>query len=270
MKRSQARFDRLASLVELPMTILAIIWLICYLIPIFFHIGQGAKDSLLVLDLAIWAAFIIEYLAKCFVAPQLWQFIRRNLLDLLLIAIPILRPFRAVRALRFLPLGRTALLAWNALKRSRSAFRRNGAKYVFSSLAGIILVGALFEWRFEQGTKQGNIHSYLDAIWWAATTVTTVGYGDLYPTTTGGRAIAGILMVVGIGLVGYISATLASYFVQEDNKGSQNELERIVLQLASTQQQLEKLLALVEGQSQKNENQDSLEPENLARKHLPN
>ena len=68
---------------------------------------------------------------------------------------------------------------------------------------------------FEHQAKGSNIHNFGDAHWWAIVTVTTVGYGDKFPVSAGGRAVAIVLMFVGIGLIGVLIATVASYFVEQ-------------------------------------------------------
>src|SRR5690242_12875497 len=77
------------------------------------------------------------------------------------------------------------------------------------------MAGAWLVLLFEENAKDSNIHNYPDALWWAIVTVTTVGYGDRYPSTTGGRVVAGVLMLVGIGLIGVLTATVASLFIKE-------------------------------------------------------
>lgn len=74
-------------------------------------------------------------------------------------------------------------------------------------------VGALAVFDAERGSAKANITSYGDAVWWACTTVTTVGYGDLYPTTLEGRLVAVLLMLVGIALIGSVTAAMASWFL---------------------------------------------------------
>ena len=74
-------------------------------------------------------------------------------------------------------------------------------------------LGAVAALDAEQDAPNANITTIGDALWWAATTVTTVGYGDRYPVTTAGRFIAVTLMVVGIALVGAITASIAAWFV---------------------------------------------------------
>jgi voltage-gated potassium channel len=94
------------------------------------------------------------------------------------------------------------------------------------------------ELAFEQHAQGSTIHNFGDALWWATVTVTTVGYGDKTPTSAGGRRVALVLMLVGIGLIGALTATVASYFVEE-KAGRQtaelNErLDRIEAMLART------------------------------------
>jgi voltage-gated potassium channel len=68
---------------------------------------------------------------------------------------------------------------------------------------------------FERGNPDANIASYPDALWWAVTTITTVGYGDRFPMSSAGRAVAVVLMIAGIAMFGVITATIAAYFVEQ-------------------------------------------------------
>ena len=79
---------------------------------------------------------------------------------------------------------------------------------------------------FEERTKGSNIHDYPDALWWAIVTVTTVGYGDRFPTTEGGRVVAVVLMLVGIGLIGVLTATVASVFIKEHTDANREEYKK--------------------------------------------
>jgi voltage-gated potassium channel len=68
----------------------------------------------------------------------------------------------------------------------------------------------------ERSAHGGNIHNFGDGLWWAVVTVTTIGYGDHYPVTAFGQGVAVVLMLVGIGLIGILTAAVASYFVGQD------------------------------------------------------
>jgi voltage-gated potassium channel len=89
-----------------------------------------------------------------------------------------------------------------------------------------LFLGAWLVLLFEENAKGSNIHDYPTALWWAIVTVTTVGYGDRYPSTPGGRAVAVVLMLLGIGLIGVLTATIASVFVKEHTDANRAEYKK--------------------------------------------
>jgi len=99
----------------------------------------------------------------------------------------------------------------------------------------------------ERGAEDANIVSLQDALWWAASTVTTVGYGDRYPTTGLGRIIAVALMVVGIALLGVVTATVAAFFVsrlqdvQEAEERTEATLSDVLAELREVRTRLDAL-----------------------------
>ena len=97
---------------------------------------------------------------------------------------------------------------------------------VLMGVTGIVVVGSGVELAFEQHAHGANIHNFGESLWWAIVTVTTVGYGGNYPVTTGGRCVAVVLMLVGIGLIGSLSATVANYFVKEKADEEKADLSR--------------------------------------------
>ena len=107
-----------------------------------------------------------------------------------------------------------------AILRHHSLFR------VLIAAAATLFLGAWLVLLFEENAKGSNIHSYPDALWWAIVTVTTVGYGDRYPVTEGGRMVAVILMLLGIGLIGVLTATVASVFVKEHTDANKEEYKK--------------------------------------------
>ena len=93
--------------------------------------------------------------------------------------------------------------------------RGNVVVYVAAGVAVVGFVAALAVLDAERANSERNIDSFGDALWWAATTITTVGYGDQFPTTTQGRFVGVGLMLTGIALLGVITAALASWFVEK-------------------------------------------------------
>lgn len=100
----------------------------------------------------------------------------------MIVVVPMLRPLRVLRSARLLRLLRLArLVAIEGLQEAREILRRRGLSWVLLIVLALNLVAAALVLTFERDTPGGNIRSYPDALWWAVTTITTVGYGDRFP-----------------------------------------------------------------------------------------
>jgi voltage-gated potassium channel len=229
--RSQDAYDRFSAIAEVPMTVLALLWLPVLVVPAIVHISTATGNALDTIDYLVWAVFVAEYLIKLYLTPSRWQFFRTHLIDLLVIAVPVFRPLRVLRLLR---LTRSGLTLAEVLRRARNLLTHNGLHFVLLSVLAIVLVGAALEFNFEDHARGANIHSYGDALWWAVVTVTTVGYGDKYPVTAAGRGVAVVLMLTGIGLVGVLSASIASYFVGQQSGQDMTELHQRLDRIEAT------------------------------------
>jgi voltage-gated potassium channel len=87
----------------------------------------------------------------------------------------------------------------------------------------------------------GSIHTFGDSLWWAVTTVTTVGYGDTFPVTPAGRAVAAVLMVGGIALFGVLTANVAAFLIEEEGGESADivaRLDEVLLRLDAIETRL--------------------------------
>ena len=103
----------------------------------------------------------------------------------------------------------------------------------------LVIAGSLLVEAFESGQPESNITSIPDALWWAIATVTTVGYGDRFPTTAPGRGVAVVLMFSGIALFGYLAGSLASFFVERrEAEAPDTELTEIAHRLERIEQLL--------------------------------
>lgn len=194
------------------MLALALIFLLVLVLPLLLHPRPPVSTVFAVANVVIWVAFAGDYLARLYLAPSRWRFVRSHPLDLIVVVVPFLRPFRVLRALRVLRLGAVAGIVHGRAQRS---FHATVAAYVALSAAGLMLLAAAAMYDAERTAPGANIRTVPDALWWAMTTVTTVGYGDRFPTTGTGRLIASALMVVGIALLGVVTATIAAWFVDK-------------------------------------------------------
>lgn len=231
LARSQEAYDRFSAAVELPLTILALLWLPILIVPLVVDLNADAAMTFGAIDYFVWAAFVVEYLLKFYLAPSRWQFFTRHLLDLAVVALPIFRPLRALRFFRLVNLVRVGIVLANGLKRTRAVITHRGLHLVLLGVLGVVIVCAAMELGFERQVSGSSIHNFGDALWWAVVTVTTVGYGDKYPVSAGGRGVAVVLMLIGIGLIGVLTAAVASYFVEEttdrESAGLNERLDRI-------------------------------------------
>ena len=195
----------------------------------------------------VWVAFCAEYLARLVLAPVKGAFVRRAWFDLAIIVLspPFLVPeslqsLRGARALRLLRLVRAFAVAAIGLRHLSAAVRRHHFHRVAAVAVLTVLGGAVAEYYVERGA--GGVTSFGDALWWAIVTATTVGYGDLSPVTPVGRAIAVVLMIVGIGVIGAFTATVASWFIEQDRVEKQPPDDDLRERLARIEAKLDALL----------------------------
>jgi voltage-gated potassium channel len=222
----EERLLRFSARVDPVMTVLAMLWLPVLLVPLLTDFHGWVAVAFAAVDYFVWVAFLTEYVAKLTLAADRCQFVRHHLLDLAMVGVPVLRPLRLARVFRLVRLGRVVTVLGNSLRRARAMFAHHGLRFVLLAVVAIMFAAAGLELAFEQhSTGPTAIHNFGDALWWAVVTVTTVGYGDKVPMTGGGKWVATALMFTGIGLVGTLTATIASYFVQEQHSAEMAELK---------------------------------------------
>jgi voltage-gated potassium channel len=193
-----------------PLFWLALLFVAVLLAPLLVQLQPRQMAALTAVGAAIWAAFAVDYAARLFLAQERRRFVRTHRLDLLVVLLPLLRPLRALLLVRLTGAGALLGLARGHAQRSLHA-RVTG--YVGAVTVVVLGVAAVAVYDAERGGTDPNITSLPDALWWAMSTVTSVGYGDLYPTTGAGRLVAATLMVVGIALLSVVTATVAAWFV---------------------------------------------------------
>lgn len=180
--------------------------------------GDEGQDVAFVLNWIIWLLFLGEAVLMLSLVADRLQWLRRHPLEVLIVVLtPPFLPaafgaLRLVRALRLLRVVRAVV----SLKRLLSL---EGLKYAGLLTLALVLLGGVAFARVEE--EQGL--SAWDGVWWAVTTVTTVGYGDISPQTDSGRLLAMGIMIVGIGFVAMITAAAAEYFVNAKLERQQEE-----------------------------------------------
>lgn len=188
------------------LTALALLYLFAFSYPAFVNpVPEDVQRSLDGLQWVVWAIFAIDVFTGLTMAPDKKRYLKSHPLEILSVALPVLRPLRLLR-----------LIAIGGLVIQKVAVGRQFAitlkVFLFSIL--VAYLAAVQITITERSVENSNIKSFGDGLWWALTTVTTVGYGDKFPTTSEGRVIALALMLVGISLMGVITASVAAWFIK--------------------------------------------------------
>jgi voltage-gated potassium channel len=190
---------------EWPLAVAAAIFLAAYAWPILDPSLEHHWHRLCdIVDYVVWAIFALDYVLRLLLADRRGHYAIRHIPDLLVVALPILRPLRLLRLVVLLRILN---------RRATDSLRGKVAIYVAGATVIVLFCAALAVLDAERRNAHANITTFGDALWWATTTVTTVGYGDRYPVTTEGRFVAVGLMLAGIALIGVVTASFATWLI---------------------------------------------------------
>ena len=179
---------------------------------------EGLDITIQVLSFLVWFVFVVDLGTRAYLSGRPWAYLVRHPIDFILVALPMLRPLRVLRV----------FTAANFLvtRGGRFAIGRTVASAVIGA-AFLMLIAALAVLDAERGQPGANIETFGQSLWWAGVTITTVGYGDVYPVTVTGRLAAFALMLVGISLLGLVTASVAAWFVSHTRNGDDEVLAEL-------------------------------------------
>lgn len=199
------RVERWERRAEVPLILLAVAFVVAYAWQVLDQsLSRDVAGYLAAVSWTVWGAFAVDFLIRLTLTDDRSGYAVRHWYDVLLIVLPVLRPLRLLRL----------VVLVRVLDRSvAGSLAGRVAVYVAGSAVLLVALGALATLDAEQDAHGANITTYADALWWACTTVTTVGYGDHFPVTAEGRLVAVGLMIVGIGLVGAVTAAVTSWIL---------------------------------------------------------
>ena len=184
------------------------------------------------IDNIIYGIFVIDYIVRFVFVDNKKKFFKENIFDLIAI-IPFNSAFRIFRILKFSKLLRFAKftklfrigsLSARMMTKVRRFLNTNSFKYVLM-LSGASILSATFGMMYFEHMK------FADALWWSFVTATTVGYGDLSPSSNAGRIIASLLMLVGIGLIGSLTSSITSFFLHNDEEPKKFSSDKVEMVL---------------------------------------
>ncbi len=187
-----------------------------------FALDPGSKLSVVFgwVDFGFCLVFFVDFAWRLALAPHRWAFLRRNWIDLIG-AIPFVGPLRGVRVIRLMRLirlTRVIVLIRRLVKHFEVPVPTKALGYLgIAATLWWAFAGLTFS-MFERGSND-NIKGMDDALWWSITTLSTVGYGDLYPVTAGGRLVAAATMALGVGILGTFGGTIATMFLDFREQG---------------------------------------------------
>ncbi len=220
---------------------LALLFLAAYAIPI-LEPGVSADFERLcnLTILVVWVAFGVHYFASFALAADRTKWFWHHLLDLFILVVPFLRPLRLLQLVLLLRVMNAS---------GARGLRGRVGLYVGLGAALLAFVAGLAVLDAERDAAGASIVTFGEAMWWSATTMTTVGYGDLYPVTDTGRLVAVGLMVGGIALLGTVTASVASWLIEAvaeetteaagaADEANDDELQRVLLEVQTLRKEL--------------------------------
>lgn len=232
------------KILEGPMIFLGFVWLVLLIIEFI----RGFSNILELISNIIWVIFICDFVLKILLAPKKLLFLRKNVITAISLIIPALRLFRIFRFIRLLRIFRGTRLIKviaslnRSMKSLNATMGRRGFGYVVTLTIAVILAGAAGMFAFENG----GFESYSVAVWWTTMLVITVGT-DFWPKSAEGKILCTLLSLYGFAVFGYITATLASFFIERDAQSketpiaSSNDIEGLRLEVKELKQILTKL-----------------------------
>ncbi len=221
--------QQLDEWLDIPMLVLSFIWLALFVLELTY----GLNSFLEGLSVTIWIAFVVEFGLKLLLAPYKVTYFKAQWLTAISLLLPAFRTLRIVRVLRVLQTTRAVrglqllrvMTRTNRSMRSLAAnFTRRGFGYVVLLTVVVTVVGAAGLYAFEQtATSAPGFDNYGTALWGTAMLMTTMG-ADYSPQTAEGRILFLLLALYAFAMFGYVTATLATFFVGQDADDDSAEL----------------------------------------------
>ncbi len=186
--------------------LLALLFLFAFSYPAFvLEVSEEMQVRLEIIQWLSWFAFAFDLLINIVKSKNKMLYLKKHPLEFLAVFLPFLRPLRLLRLLSF---GSLVLSKVSIGRSVGISFKVALTCFFLAYVAAIQITIA------ERSLENSNIKSFGDGFWWSVTTVANAGYGDRFPVSTEGRFIAFCLMMLGISLLGVLTATVAAWFVR--------------------------------------------------------
>lgn len=209
---------QLEKMLERPMIVLSLGWVVLVAV----ELVRGLTRPVEILGLVIWGIFVLDFVLKFVIAPRKMLFLKRNWLTLLSLLVPAFRlarawrAFRAARLLRGVRFAKVLGSLNRGMRALRRSLRRHGFGYVVALTLLVMCSAAAGMMAFErEGENRHVFATYSASLWWTAMLMTSLG-SEYWPRTGGGRALTLVISLYSFAVFGYITATLAAFFIDDD------------------------------------------------------
>ena len=237
--------SQIESFFEGPLVILGFVWLALLVIEL---LGNN-NPKLETVGVVIWVVFILDFVLKFLIAPEKKKYLQSNILTIISLIVPafrVLRVFRVVRLLRFTRSFRLVKIL-SGLNRSMRALsktmKRRAVGFIVAFTAIVVFAGAAGMYAFEKDVE-GGLQDYGTAVWWTTMIITTLG-SEYWPQTSEGRILCLVLALYAFAVFGYITATIATFFIGKDAAEDAQEI-KVSQQLSELKIELAQLKKLLE------------------------
>lgn len=213
---------------ETPLLVLSFVWTALLIIEFVWGLNRFLSG----VSAAIWIAFIVDFGLRLLLAPQKLNYLKHNWLTMLALLLPAMQMFRVVQIFRGLGIVRggqglqllRVLVRINrGMKTLSKSVSRRGLGYAIALTLLVTLTGSAGMYRFEHNVIGSTLTNYGNALWWTAMVITTMG-SDYFPKTPEGRVLCFVLAVYGFAIFGYVTATIATFFVGQDANDEDGDL----------------------------------------------
>lgn len=217
---ADTRLSRWENRAEGPLFAASLLYLGAYAAHVLApHAPDWVHAMLLSVVALTWAMFVVDYVVRWRLSGLRFgpSYVRHHMVDTVATVLPLLRPLRVVRL-------------YEVVQRRREEPRLSlyGRVIAYGSMTAVLLgfAGALAVYQQERYAPGATIRTFGDSLWWVVQTLTTVGYGDVTPVTSGGRVIAAFLMVLGLALLGAVTGSFSSWLIQTFTREDEKEPQR--------------------------------------------
>jgi voltage-gated potassium channel len=242
--KEAARLNGRIIYLELLVLVLSLYSLGALVVDLLAELDPGTRLMLRQIDDAVCVIFLLDFGVHFWLAPSKAAFMRMGWIDLLS-SIPEISWFRWGRVFRVFRILR-ALRSVSAVYQHFSADRAKGT-FVMVGLMSIVavLLATIAVYELERDHPDTTIHTAGDALWWAFTTITTIGYGTHYPVTLAGRIVTVVLVVFGLGFLSTFTAYIASFFLEKAQLKEETEIHQLLHEVRHLRKEVKELAARV-------------------------